>query len=699
VSRHKHNKPAEAVPNAAEPLPPEPREQTNGFEFPVGVASGQATPVKFYCYATQCPGYAYSASDQAHPVETCGTLMNSLDNPLHSKPEGKVSEIMKENAQVSAAIAATETTGFATDRLSGIFSDGSSDSKPEGEQSSELHTDVEASDHPITTQTAEQAEQERASIANSSRVYDAIELRGSLGMFLERPNDLGWIELLAAESGGFIQLCEYHQINGVDSWTITRRDYDGWLQVIPFSGFRRIVTRTEIPDWVKSLREDRMAAFAEGIIGTSSEEPEASTDMPQLEPAPVDPKDTQVLSIALHCVDIANELNVDVLQVMRLVDGLVQTFAQFVSFKELVASTPLVPALFDHFLSPDARAKLMTLVKGMADGPIRSTINGVAQAAVDDFESKVTTLNEQLEAMATEIARKLHEPEKADSSDDSVVDAIAKIETALVAMREDQARALGSIEHQVDLLGEKVDTINNDLGLLEERMNQVQPDWQPPKGKKAPKSKPSPLPHGKKADFFQTSREELERLRREGKVPTVSEFDDDEDDVVDVEEDEDDDFELDDDDDEVIEAVAPPSRRPPLPKAARKRAMRAKAKARREAKAKASSRPPPAKAPLKGPKRGGLFAQARRKPGRPPKKPPVENRPMGDTPKSAKWGTIEKFMGKKHLPKVRTLLGRMETDKLAKFLAGAKKGFFHMDLTGWTVQEQGAFIKWFYAKH
>jgi hypothetical protein len=692
MSRHNKHKTPEGTPNAAEPLPPEPREQTNGFEFPVGVASGQATPVKFYCYAAQCPGYAYSASDQAHPVETCGTLMNSLDNPLHSKPEGKVSEIMKENAQVSAAIAATETTGFATDRLSGIFSDGSSDSKPEEEQSPEPHTDVEASEHPIVTQTAEQAEQERAAIAHASRVYDAIELRGSLGMFCEQPNDAGWIEVLAAESGGFIQLCEYHQANGVDSWTITRRDYDGWLQIIPFSGFLRIVKPKETPDWVQALYEHRNAAFAEGIIGTSSEEPEASTDMPQLEPAPVDPKDTQVLSIALHCVDIANELNVDVLQVMRLVDGLVQTFAQFVSFKELVASTPLVPALFDHFLSPDARAKLMTLVKGMADGPIRSTINGVAQAAVDDFETKLADIQSRLLKYTAEFEAG---EEKAQNEDDSneyriaTVKALSRIDTTLDAMKEDQARALGTMEHQIELLGEKVDTINNDLGLLEERMNQVQPDWQPPKGKKAPKSKPSPLPNGKKADFFQTSREELERLRREGKVPTVSEFDDDEDD----------DFELDDDDDEVIEAVAPPSRRPPPSKAAKKRAMRANAKARREAKAKVSSRPPPAKAPLKGPKRGGLFAQARRKPGRPPKKPPVQNRPMGDTPKSAKWGAIEKFMGKKHLPKVRTLLGRMETDKLAKFLAGAKKGFFHMDLTGWTVQEQGAFIKWFYAKH
>jgi hypothetical protein len=597
MSRHNKHKPAEGTPNAAEPLPPEPREQTNGFEFPVGVASGQATPVKFYCYATQCPGYAYSASDQAHPVETCGTLMNSLDNPLHSKPEGKVSEIMKENAQVSAAIAATETTGFATDRLSGIFSDGSTASQPEGEQSSELHTDVEASDHPIVTQTAEEAEQERASIANASRMYDAIELRGSLGMFFEQPNDLGWIELLAAESGGFIQLCEYHQANGVDSWTITRREYDGWLQIIPFAGFRRIVARNQTPEWVQVLYEHRIAAFAEGIIGTSSEEPEVSKDMPQLEA-----NRSAMDLISQHCNEIAIELNLDALHVIRLLDAIVQSFGQFVAFKELVASTPLVPALFDHFLSPDARAKLMTLVKGMADGPIRSTINGVAQAAVDDFESKVTTLNEQLEAMATEIARKLHEPEKADSSDDSVVDAIAKIETALVAMREDQARALGSIEHQVDLLGEKVDTINNDLGLLEERMNQVQPDWQPPKGKKAPKSKPSPLPHGKKADFFQTSREELERLRREGKVPTVSEFDDDEDDVDEEEDDED--FEPDEPEDEVIEALARASRPRPIAPAARKRAMRAKAKARREAKAKASSRPPPAKPPVKTPKRG-----------------------------------------------------------------------------------------------
>lgn len=691
MSRHKHNKPAEAIANAAEAIP-EAREQTNGFEFPVGVASGQATPVKFYCYAAQCPGYAYSASDQAHPVETCGSLMNSLDNPLHSKPEeGKVSEIMKENAQASAAIAATETTGFATDRLSGIFSDGSSDSKLEGEQSSEPHTDVEASDHPIVTQTAEQAEQERAAIAHASRVYDAIELRGSLGMFCEQPNDAGWIEVLAAESGGFIQLCEYHQANGVDSWTITRREYDGWLQIIPFAGFRRIVARNQTPEWVQVLYEHRIAAFAEGIIGTSSEEPEVSKDMPQFEA-----NRSAMDLISQHCNEIAIELNLDPLHVIRLLDAFVQSFGQLVALKELVASTPLVPAMFDRFLAPDARQYLMNLVGGMAKGPIRTTIQKAAQEAVDEFEDKLADIQGRLLKYTAEFEEK---PEKDDDSNGDSDD-MDSIKSLIASFKEDQARALGSIEHQVELLGEKVDTINNDLGLLEERMDDVQPDWHPPKGKKkAPKSKPSPLPKGKKADFFQTSREELEKLRREGKVPTLSEFDDDEDDVVDVDEEEDDeDFEPDEPEDEVIEALARASRPRPIAPAARKRAMRAKAKARREAKARASSRPPPAKPPVKTPKRGGPN-QARRRPGRPPKKPPVENRPMGETPKSAKWGAIEKFMGKKHLPKVRKLLGAIPADKLAKFLTGAKKGFFQMDLTGWTGQEQGIFYKWFYAKH
>ncbi len=674
MSRHKHNKPAEAVPNAAEAIP-EAREQTNGFEFPVGVASGQPTPVKFYCYAAQCPGYAYSASDQAHPVETCGSLMNSLDNPLHSKPEeGKVSETMKENAQASAAIAATETTGFATDRLSGIFSDGSTTSQPEGEQSSEPHTDVEASDHPIVTQTGEQAEQERAAIAHASRVYDAIELRGSLGMFCEQPNDAGWIEILAAESGGFIQLCEYHQANGVDSWTITRREYDGWLQIIPFAGFRRIVARNQTPEWVQVLYEHRIAAFAEGIIGTSTEEPEVSKDMPQL----VADRSAMDL-VSQHCAEIAIELNLDALHVIRLLDAIVQSFGQFVALKELAASTPVIPAMFQRFLSPESRDYLMNVLRGMVTGPIRNTIQSAAQESVDEFESKLADIQGRLLKYTAEFEEN---PEKDDdSSGDS--DDMESIKSLIASLKEDQARALGSIEHQVELLGDKFDTINNDLGLLEERMDDVQPDWHPPKGKKAPKAKPKPAAKVSKADRI------------------ANEINDDEDEIVDVDEEEDDDdedFEPDEPEDEVIDAVARPSRPRPIAPAAKKRAMRAKAKARREAKARASSRPPPAKPPVKTPKRGGPN-QARRRPGRPPKKPPVENRPMGETPKSAKWGAIEKFMGKKHLPKVRKLLGAIPADKLAKFLTGAKKGFFQMDLTGWTGQEQGIFYKWFYAKH
>lgn len=688
MSRHKHNKPAEAIANAAEAIP-EAREQTNGFEFPVGVASGQATPVKFYCYAAQCPGYAYSASDQAHPVETCGSLMNSLDNPLHSKPEeGKVSETMKENAQVGAAIAATETTGFATDRLSGIFSDGSSDSKLEGEQSPEPHTDVEASDHPIVTQTAEQAEQERAAIAHASRVYDAIELRGSLGMFCEEPNDAGWIEVLAAESGGFIQLCEYHQANGVDSWTITRREYDGWLQIIPFAGFRRIVARNQTPEWVQVLYEHRIAAFAEGIIGTSSEEPEVSKDMPQL----VADRSAMDL-VSQHCTEIAIELNLEPLHVIRLLDAIVQSFGQFVALKELAASTPVIPAIFQRFLTPESRDYLMNIVGGMVKGPIRKTIQSTAQEAVDEFESKLADIQGRLLKYTAEFEEN---PEKDDDSNGDSDD-MESIKSLIASLKEDQARALGSIEHQVELLGDRVDTINNDLGLLEKRMDDVQPDWHPPKGKKAPKAKPSQPPKGPKADFLRHSREEIMEARSQGKIQTP--IDEDEDDVVDADEEEEEDFETDEPEDEVIEAMErTSSRRAPPPLAARKRAMRAKAKARREAKARASSRPPPAKPPVKTPKRGGPN-QARRRPGRPPKKPPVENRPMGETPKSAKWGAIEKFMGKKHLPKVRKLLGAIPADKLAKFLTGAKKGFFQMDLTGWTGQEQGIFYKWFYAKH
>lgn len=643
MSRHKHKTTTEGTPNAAEAIP-EPREQTNGFEFPVGVATGQATPVKFYCYAAQCPGFSYSASDRAHPVETCGSLMNSLDNPLHV--EGKVSETMKENAQAGAAIAATETTGFATDRLSGIFAEGA---QPQAEESSEPSTNVEASEQPIPDEIAP------SKAAPSPQSATSLGTVGDLLGQVWKTEGGTYLEIVGLCIDNMLQVCEYSTGNGVEAWEVTNHPESIALAVLRHS---EVCAVSKAPPWVDKLRLSRFEAFAEGIVGTASETPDQIV--------PNDPRQNLSRDIDDHCGDIANELGIDRLHVMRLADAILQTLGQFVTLKELTVSSPVLRALGEHFLQSNARDYIFRLAAGIANGPIRKTINDAAQEAVDEFEGKLGEVNERLEGIQTELMKERVEFEKDAESDE--LD-LKSIEAMLASMKEDQARALGELEHRFALLASKLDTINDDLSTVEKRMDEVQPDWKPkakkPKGKTTPPPKPA------------------------ASVP--SEFDDDEDEVLDIDDDDlgdDDDFDDEDDDlgdDDAVDAVARPVAKPV------KKAPQAKAK--------------PSTRPSSPPKKKGGFAfkpPPRRQPkprGRPRKPmPPVDSRPMGKTPTSESLKTIDQFIGRKRNPKIRVLLSKVPVAKLPKFLASAKKGFFDMAVTNWDIQQQGTFIKWFYAK-
>lgn len=623
MSRHNKHKPADGAPNAAE-APPEPREQTDGFDFPLGVAAGQATPVRFFCHAAQCPGYPYSASDQAHPVATCGTLMNSLHK------EGKLVDMTKENA----ALAAVETTGFATDRLSGIITAG------EAEPSELVIPDnVELSERPIARESP------------PAKLEEQIARRIALGS-LWRTAGGSYLEIVAVCLDNMLQICEYSSGNGVHAWEITNHPESIALAVLGHSEVEEV---EHGPAWVDALRLRRFEAFGEGIVGTESETPDQIA-LPDLRSA-------LSQDIDEHCGDIASELGIDRVHVMRLTDTALQTIGQVVTLKELTASSPVLSALGEHFMQSGAREYLLKLAAAIANGPIRKTINEAAQDAVDEFEGKLGEVNEQLESIQTELLKAKVESEKEPGSSEDP-EWIKAIQSALASLKEDQERALGEIQHQVKLLDDKIETIDTDLVTVEQRMDEVQPDWKPPKGKKAAKAKPSQPP----------------------KAPI------DEDDVVDLDddedfddEDEDEDEEDFDDEDDAVDAVARPAAKPI------KKAPQAKVK--------------PTAPPSKPPKKGGFdfkvpVGRPRRGPGRSRKPmPPVDSRPMGKTPTSGSLKAIDQFMGRKKNPKVRILLSKVASAKLPKFLEKAKKGFFHMEDTGWDIQQQSAFIKWFYAKH
>ena len=660
MSRTKHKPPLPGAPNAAE-APPEPRQQTDGFDFPLGVAAGQATPVRFFCHAAQCPGYPYSASDQAHPVATCGSLMNSLHK------EGKLVEMTKENT----ALAAVESTGFAADRLSGIITAGEADP-------SELvaPNNVEPPEPPSLPFELERPNEPEVAPESPPTKLEAtlprtIELLGSLW----RTERGSYLEVAALCLDHMVQICEYSSGNGVHAWEITNHPESIALAVLRHSELEAVA---QAPAWVDALRLRRFEAFGEGIVGTESETPDQI--------APADPRQNLSRDIDDHCGDIASELGIDRVHVMRLTDTALQTIGQVVTLQELTASSPVLKALGEHFMQSGAREYLLKLAAAIANGPIRKTINEAAQDAVDEFEGKLGEVNEQLESIQTELLKTKVEFEK--ELDASEYPEWSKaIQSSLATLKEHQERALGDLDHRLSLLSSKLDTINDDLSTVEQRMDEIQPDWKPTKGKNAPKAKPSQPPKGPKADFLRHSREELMEARRQGKIQTPL---DDEDEIVDLDDDEDEVADLDDDEDfddedDAVDAFARPAAKPI------KKAPQAKAK--------------PAAPASKPPKKGGFdfkvpVGRPRKKAGRPRKPmPPVDSRPMGKTPKSASLKAIDQFMGRKKNPKVRILLSKVAVAKLPKFLEKAKKGFFHMEDTGWDIQQQSAFIKWFYSKH
>lgn len=666
MSRHNKHKPAEGTPNAAEAPPeqtdgfdfsttaslcaildgPEPRTQTDGFDFPLGVAAGQATPVRFFCHAAQCPGYPYSASDQAHPVATCGSLMNSLHK------EGKLVEMTKENT----ALAAVESTGFAADRLSGIITAG--DAEPPELVASDK---VEPPEPPSLSNESEVAP-ERPPTKLEATLPRTIELLGSLW----RTERGSYLEVAALCLDHMVQICEYSSGNGVHAWEITNHPESIALAVLRHSEVEAVA---QAPAWVDALRLRRFEAFGEGIVGTESETPDQI--------APADPRQNLSRDIDDHCGDIASELGIDRVHVMRLTDTALQTIGQVVTLKELTASSPVLKALGEHFMQSGAREYLLKLAAAIANGPIRKTINEAAQDAVDEFEGKLGEVNEQLESIQTELLKAKVESEKEPDSS-KAPEWITEIQSTLASLREYQERAIGELDHRLSLLSSKLDTINDDLSTVEQRIDEIQPDWKPTKGKKAAKAKPSQPP---KADFLRHSREELMEARSQGKIQTP--IDEDEDDVVDLDDDED--FDDEDDEDDEDDAFARPAAKPI------KKAPQAKAK--------------PAAPASKPPKKGGFdfkvpVGRPRKKAGRPRKPmPAVDSRPMGKTPTSGALKAIDQFMGRKKNPKVRILLSKVAVAKLPKFLEKAKKGFFHMEDTGWDIQQQSAFIKWFYSKH
>jgi hypothetical protein len=513
------------------------------IEFPIGVASGQGTPLTYYCNAMQCPGYPYAATKQPHPQDTCGSILNSLDRS-GTKEElmAEVSKVMlvepQEEREMNPAANVLEEDAR---HISGFHGE-----IPQKSESQET-TDVQASEQPVSTDDE----------------------------FLKRE----------AESRASLQLRE----------TIAKQLFNMASRLVPVDF---------------TLMDDP------AILSSYPEASQLAVELPTMD------------RIRCYCIDMASELNVELPQIYRLVEGALQTLTQLIAFKELMSTSPIWAAFAGKFVTLEGRDYLLKLVEGIVNVPIRKTIAGAAQESVDQFEQRVTELTSQLEALKGNGVT-------GTTSTSNVETELQELGRILIEGRDYSEKAFGDLDHRVQLLSDKVDLINTDLGQVEKGLNLLQPNW-----------RQRAVGKGKKG--IVASQQDLEEL----------------DDFEDGEDEEEEDV-----DEDPPKIARKKAGRPPGPKRSINEAVAAEAAMRGRHK-----------------HVDGRFKRS------------IVATSSGRSPSHRDLRLIDQFIGAKKNSGIRRLLSRIDSQKLEKFITSARKGIHRMDLTSWTQKDQAKFIQWFFSK-
>lgn len=711
--------PTEGFETAAETAEKPANEIDGGFAFPLE-KSPLPPAMSYFCAAPRCPGYGYRASVASHPRETCGNLLNVYDKPENAsekaaivqdtehppapltEPENELPELHLEalhstGFEPSALVAAIEATPLPL-----VESTDMPQIEPELPPRSEIDDKL---DEPIiglpvvegmgihadTPSLGEEKERVEGFLSdeNSSPVTTTAEPLPADSI----PECYPMVGSYWADTnGGLIEINEYGKNNLVwaISYTVQVDAESGKAPPIRDSvcGFQKEVicelsqfTKTPrenayspvdfpIPKWVIDARVERILNEYKRLLDEKEiearEAAQETQEVPDLPPvvAPEGTTSHPLLSIAAVIHEIAAELNVKPLHVMRFVEGSLQSVGQAITFRELVRTSPILKGFLD---STKAGLETDTGIFPVVREVFGQCTARMVDASVHAHLEQMGATFENQQGLAKQVREALNEWETQRASLEQSIDAIEEMMSSIgESDGAPQASSNGNDlrEFEADT-NKELDSLGARIAKIEVYQKEILSDLRNlNRGAKLEKHDPKSSKQ-RGAEF-----RERERELREEKKRNLAKL---------------------------------------RAKDAAERASSAE-KSSKGRKSRMTQLPIPGSG-LDEPKRGPgrprtkpIDNRPKRTRGRPPKVQKTQKKPYVTpelrklTPGQAKVKLIDAFIGEAKDPRIRALLDTIAPSQLDKFLSQCGKGLPDMSLTGWKSTEMGTFAKWYYGR-
>lgn len=474
------------------------------------------------------------------------------------------------------------------------------------------------------------------------------------------------LEVVASDQDDSVQVVQYESGDGpveTSSWGTAETTYVGYTEFEPgkiepaafcpppwvlHSRFARAFSKaTEFTD--RAVNEGNaldVAGAAVAAIGEATlQEP---PPLPQFS-ASDGTTPHPLLSIAAVIHELATELDVKPLHVMRALETGLQTFGQLLTFREMATTSPAIESLVRLVSSNIAR-------QGSFFAGFRAAISQATESMVDarinEFATNFGTRLSELERAARGVVSPTTAGGLAALADKAVITEI--LERAKNDCRELVSRAFDGweLKHQSPANPEDWSEIARDLDKAESRIFRLEGELKRVLDELKDYNRSVKLQKEDPQDSSQRGKAFREREKQKAREKSAN-----------------------------LAAL-------------RKQKQAAEALERGKERKK--------KTPKKAPKskwkqttiQGSGLEDVPTRGSRPKPKKAVEG---GGTVFATNLKAIDKFMGKAKDDKVRSLLGRLPPSQLPKFLAAASKGSIAVEITHWNGSELGAFAKWFYA--